>query len=43
MPKFLVLYNSSVPANELMTSATPEQVQSGMDAWTQRPEKWGGG
>jgi len=31
--KFLVLYRSSIPAREMMASATPEQAQAGMEAW----------
>lgn len=33
MSKFLVLYQSSVSASEQMASATPEQAESGMNAW----------
>ena len=33
MKKFLVLYQSTVPASEQMKSATPEQAKAGMDAW----------
>jgi type IV secretory pathway TrbL component len=33
MKKFLVLYESTVPASEQMKSATPEQAKAGMDAW----------
>ena len=33
MKKFLVLYQSTVPATERMKSATPEQAKAGMDAW----------
>jgi hypothetical protein len=33
VPKFLVLYRSSVGAREQMAGATPEQAQAGMDAW----------
>jgi hypothetical protein len=33
MKKFLVLYKSSVPAAQQMTSATPEQMKAGMDLW----------
>src|SRR5690349_17229822 len=33
MSKFLVLYRSSVSAQEQMAGATPEQAQAGMDAW----------
>jgi hypothetical protein len=33
MKKFLVLYQSTVPASEQMKSGTPEQAKAGMDAW----------
>ena len=33
MKKFLVLYQSTVPATEQMKNATPEQAKAGMDAW----------
>lgn len=33
MTKFLVLYNSPVPAAEMMANATPEEAKAGMDAW----------
>lgn len=33
MPKFLVLYRSSVGAREQMANATPEQAKAGMGAW----------
>jgi hypothetical protein len=33
MTKFLVLYESSIPPREMMAQATPEQMQSGMEAW----------
>lgn len=33
MKKFLVLYQSTVPASEQMRHATPEQAKAGMDAW----------
>jgi hypothetical protein len=33
MPKYLVLYRSSVDAMEQMSSATPEQAQEGMQLW----------
>ena len=33
MKKFLVLYQSTVPASEQMTNATPEQAKAGMEAW----------
>ena len=32
MPKYLVLYRSSTPAEEQM-AASPEQVEAGMEAW----------
>ena len=41
MPKFLVLYRSSVGAREQMADATPEQAQAGMDAWRAWREKAG--
>src|SRR5262249_29440154 len=41
MPKFLVLYNSSVPAAEMMANVTPEQAQAGMETWTAWARKWG--
>jgi hypothetical protein len=33
MKKFLVLYQSSVPASEQVKNATPAQAKAGMDAW----------
>ena len=33
MKKFLVLYRSSLSAQEQMAKATPEQSKAGMDAW----------
>ena len=33
MKKFLVLYQSTVPASEQMRNVTPEQAKAGMDAW----------
>ena len=41
MPRFLVLYNSAVPASEMMANASPEQAKAGMDAWMAWAEKWG--
>ena len=35
MTKFLVLYRADVTAAEQMASATPEQQQAGMQAWTE--------
>jgi hypothetical protein len=32
--RFLVLYKSSTSASEMMASATPEQMQAGMEDWT---------
>ena len=43
MKKFLVLYESSVPAGEMMADATPEQMQAGMDAWQSWAGKAGSG
>jgi len=36
MKKFLILYQSSVPASEQMAKASPEQMKAGMDLW----KKW---
>ena len=33
MPRFLVLYEASVSASEMMAQATPEQTRAGMEAW----------
>ena len=33
MTKFIVLYRSTVTAQEQMAGGTPEQAQAGMDAW----------
>ena len=33
MAKYLVLYNASVSARELMANATPEQMKASMDEW----------
>jgi hypothetical protein len=41
VPKFLVLYRSTMGAHEQMASATPEQTQAGMDAWRAWMEKAG--
>jgi hypothetical protein len=38
MTKYLLLYRSSVSAQDQMAGATPEQAQAGMDAWM----TWGG-
>jgi len=42
MARFIVLYNSSVPAREQMANATPEQQKAGMDAWMAWAGKAGG-
>jgi hypothetical protein len=42
MNKFLVLYNSPVPAQEMMANATPEETQAGMDAWMAWTQRNGG-
>jgi hypothetical protein len=34
MTKYLLLYRSTVSAQDQMASATPEEAQAGMDAWT---------
>ncbi len=33
MTKFLLLYRSTISAQEQMADATPEQAQAGMEAW----------
>ncbi len=33
MNKYLLLYRSTVSAQDQMANATPEQAQAGMDAW----------
>jgi hypothetical protein len=33
MSKYLLLYRSAVSAGDLMSDASPEQAQEGMDAW----------
>lgn len=35
MAKFMILYNSTATANEVMANATPEQVKASMDEWIQ--------
>jgi hypothetical protein len=39
--KYLVLYRSSVTAEEQMAQSTPEQAQAGMDAWMAWAEQAG--
>lgn len=41
MTKFLVLYNSQVPAAEMMANATPEEAKAGMDAWMAWSQRMG--
>ena len=41
MSKFLVLYNSPVPAEQLMEQVTPEQAEAGMVLWNEWAEKNG--
>jgi hypothetical protein len=41
MKRFLVLYKSSTPANEMMAASTPEQMQAGMEDWQRWAAKAG--
>lgn len=41
MPKYLVLYRSSVAATEQLASTTPEQAQAGMQLWMKWFERVG--
>ncbi|HYV66789.1 MAG TPA: hypothetical protein VE964_11145 [Myxococcales bacterium] len=41
MKKFLVLYESPVPATEQMAKASPEQAKAGMDQWMAWAKKAG--
>ena len=41
MTSYLVLYRSETSPEEQMASATPEQAQAGMEAWTAWAEKAG--
>ena len=41
MKRFLVLYKSSTPADEMMAASTPEQMQSGMEEWQRWTAKAG--
>ena len=43
MKKFLVLYQSTVPASEQLKNVTPEQAKAGMDAWMSWAGRAGGG
>jgi hypothetical protein len=38
LPKYMVLYRSSVPPREMMSNSTPEQAQAGMEGWM----RWAG-
>jgi hypothetical protein len=38
MPKYMVLYRSSMPAEQQMGSMSPEQAKEGMELWM----KWAG-
>jgi hypothetical protein len=33
MSKFLILYNSTAKASEIMANATPEEMKAGIDEW----------
>jgi hypothetical protein len=41
MPKYLVLYLSSVSARDQLANATPEEAQAGMQAWMDWAEQSG--
>ena len=41
MAKYMVLYRSSVSAQDQMASASPEQAQEGMDMWMRWADKAG--
>ncbi|HWJ52246.1 MAG TPA: hypothetical protein VNT24_02580 [Propionibacteriaceae bacterium] len=41
MTNYLVLYRSSMTADEQMAQSTPEQAQAGMDAWMAWAEQAG--
>ena len=41
MPKYMVLYESTVSPDDLMEQSTPEQMQAGMDAWMVWAQKCG--
>jgi hypothetical protein len=41
MAKFLVLYNSPIPAEQVMAQVTPEQAEAGMALWNEWAEKNG--
>ncbi|MEP7054067.1 MAG: hypothetical protein ABI912_02320 [Actinomycetota bacterium] len=33
MTKFMVIYNAGASAGDMMSSATPEEMKAGLDAW----------
>jgi hypothetical protein len=41
MTKFMVLYNSQMSAADVMANSTPEEMQTGMDAWMAWTQKNG--
>src|SRR5262245_39636663 len=41
MSRFLVLYNSPIPAEQAMAQVTPEQAEAGMALWNEWAEKSG--
>jgi hypothetical protein len=41
MKKFLILYQSNIPAEQQMAKASPEQMKAGMDRWMQWTQKAG--
>jgi hypothetical protein len=41
MKRFLVLYQSSTTASEMMAASTPEQMQAGMEDWQRWAAKAG--
>jgi hypothetical protein len=41
LKRFVVLYNSSISAQEQMANSTPEQRQAGMEAWMAWAQKAG--
>ncbi len=42
MPKYMVLYRSSVPATEQMASSDPEAAKAGMELWMNWAGRVGG-
>lgn len=41
MPKYLVLYKTTVPPEEMMANSTPEQMEAGMQAWMEWAQRTG--